>query len=891
MTGVLLLASCGGGTVTPVTPTVGSVTIPSGNGYTVVITDSSGNVVPSSSYNNLTPGTYTVTFSQTGYVSQSQTFTVSAGQSVVLTAPTLVAVTPVTVSGAYYLDANGKQVAITQDDLNNAGTRFVFYAWLQNQAGGIDPTKLAGPTDPGTPAANELAEVAPLNTQNVAAGYVAYKSTDGVIHPLVGANVRWDILAQTGNVRFSAADDGGAPSGAVGRQDINDNALSANTYTNSATGSNVRFPSSAEYPLYNITGVNTPDTNGFTWTALNHDPAVTAATARVRAVAYVNGTEITKRFLDKTFAPSAKLAITKTVNPTGVGLNQAGNYTITVTNSGAGPATGIQLNDVLKSGDGSVYNITAPAGGTANATDGFDATFDLAPGASRTFTFTGQASAVGVYCDVATVVTYNNGSFGAVTPTNLNAQACLTVTAPTLNIVKSLGTVDATGAFTPIASGAVVNPNTPVFARITVSNQGTAPATNVVVTDQLDPSTTAAASYAIKSAPVSSPAGITSTVNPANSGFVTGAFNLAPGATTSFTFSAAGAVDGTYCDTGTFTATSNNGSAVTPATSNIACFKVASPRLAITKTNSQIAGQPPLNTLTPGSSYASTITVTNSGSATATAVAVSDLLGQIAGGNTFMNFGSGSYTVTGTAQAGSVSFANNRVSTTPATIDLAPGAVLTLNLTSTVPQGAPAGQYCDIGSYSSTNAGTGQAQACVTVVTFLSEQTQLTDTLDPIRQGDTTGTIVASFGSVEPASNEAAINNVFIYNFGATDPIQQTPGVFNFSNTQVYYDPTPVRDPNTGAITSDYTHSSSTLLTVGTQYTVNANSGVGQQTITLNPTFAITPGGVIIVRTQVTAPAGTPARQYQETMRWNNTGQGDNQAYTNFKAESTTVTP
>ncbi|MGY2897251.1 beta strand repeat-containing protein [Deinococcus sp. UYEF24] len=892
LTSVLLLAACGSNSTTPpITPTVGAVTVPSVAGYTTVITDASGNTVPASNYNNLTPGTYTVTYSQAGFVSQSQTFTVSAGQSVVLVAPTLVAVPVASTSGAFYLDSTGKQIAITPDDLNNAGTRFVFYAWLQDQAGGIDPTKVGTATDPGVPATNELQEVAPLNTQNVAAGYVGYKTADGTVRPIVGANVRWDILEQTNNVRFSAADDGGAPSGAISRQDINDNALSANTYTNSATGSNVRFPSSADYPLYNVTGVNTPDTNGFTWTALNHDPKANTATARVRAVAYVNGTEITKRFLDKTFAPSAKLNITKTVNPTAVGLNQAGSYTVTVTNTGAGPATGINLNDKLVSGDGAPYSITAPAGTTANAQDGFDAApFDLAAGASRTFTFTGQSSAVGVFCDVAAVVTYTNGAFGTVTPNNLNAQACLTVTAPTLNIIKTLGTVDAAGAFTPIASGVTVGPNTPVFARITVNNAGTAPATNVVVTDQID-ATTTAANYAIQSAPVSSPAGIPTTAN-GTTGFTSGAFNLAAGASTSFTFSAAGTTDGQYCDTGTFTATSNNGTAVTPTTSQLACFKVASPNLAITKTNTQGVNQPPLNTLTPGSSYNSTITVTNNGSATATAVAISDLLGQLQGGaGTFMNFGSGNYTVTGTAQAGSVSFANNRVITTPPTIDLAPGAVLTLNVTSTVPRGAPAGSYCDIGTYTSTNAGNGSAQACVTVVTFISEQTQLTDTTDPIRQGDPAGTAVNGLAIVEPASNESAVQNVFIMNFGATSPIQQTPGLFTFSNTQVYYDPTPTRDPVTGAVNSNETNATSRLLTLGTDYTVSANSGVGQQTITMNPAFAITPSAVVFVKAQVAAPAGTAARQYQETLRWTNVGQGDNLPYDNFKAESTTVIP
>jgi len=891
LTSVLLLASCGGGsTTTPVSSTVGSVSVPTGAGYTTVITDASGTVVPASGYTNLQPGTYTVTYSQPGYVSQTSTFTVAAGQNTVLAAPTLQKVPVSTVSGAYYLDGKGNQVAITKADLDNAGTRFVFYAWMQDQAGGIDVSKLGGQTDPGAPTAAEMAEVAPLNTQNLLAGYVAYKAQDGTLHQVVGANVRWDILQQTGNVRFSAADDGGAPSGAVGRQDINDNALSANTYTNSALGNNASFPSSPEFPLYNQTGVNTPYTTGFTWTALNHDPAVNGATARVRAIAYIDGTEITKRFLDKTFAPSANLTITKTVDQDTAGLNQARNFSVTVTNTGAGPATAIQLSDVLQSGDAAHYAITAPAGTTPNAQDGFNGTFDLLPGESRTFTFPGTADAVGVYCDVAAVVSYTNGTFGAVTPNNLNAQACLTVTAPTLNIIKTLGTLDGAGTFTPIASGVTVAPNEEVYARITVSNAGTAAATNVVVNEDIAAPTNAAA-YRIRRAPFSTPAGVATTPNATGTGFTSGAFDLAPGATTSFTFSASGTVDGQYCDVASFSATSNNGAAVGPTSSQIPCFKVASPVLAITKTNSQVAGQPPLNTLTPGSSYASTIVVTNTGTADATAVAVSDLLGQMAGGGVFMNYGSGNYAVSGTAQSGSVSFAGNRVSTVPATVTIAPGQSLTLNVVSTVPQGAPAGTYTDIGSYTSGNAGSGQATASVQVVTFLSEQTQLTDTTDPVRQGDATGTIVSAVASVEVASNESAVQNVFILNFGAVDPIQQTPGIFNYSNTGVYYDPTPTRDPETGAITSDYTHTTARQLALGTDYTVSADSGVGQQTVTLVPSFAIAPSGVVYLRSQVTAPAGTVARQYQETFRWNNIGLGDNQPYTNFKAESTTVTP
>jgi len=884
LTSVLLLAACGGNTTptppAPVTPTVGSVGFQNTNGYTIVIRDANGNVIPSSQYNNLQPGTYTVTYSKDGFVSQTQTFTVTAGQSVALVAPTLVAVAPASSTGAFYLDANGKQVAITRADLDNAGTRFVFYAWLENEDGGINPAQVGTNNDAGTPTAGEMQEVAPLNTQNLAAGYVGYRAADGQVYPIVGANVRWDILEQTGNVRFSAADDGAQASGApISKQDINDNALNANTYTNSAGGDNVRFPSSAEYPLYNVTGIGTPDITGFTWTALNHDPRVTTqATARVRAVAYVNGTEITKRFLDKTFAPSAKLTITKEANQT-VGLNQDGSFTVTVSNTGQGPATGIQLQDRLTSGSDDSYSIGAvTASGAATTTaqgdSGFNSVFDLAPGESRTFTFPARSNAVGVFCDTATVTGYTNGAFGVVS-SNLSDDACLTVQAPELTITKSL--VDASG--NPVASGQQVGPNQEVFAAITVRNGGNAAATNVVVTDNLISG--AAANYAIRT-----PADGT-TAN-GDDGFTSAAFDLAPGQTRTFRFGAVGTADGTYCDTGSFTATSNNGTALNGTTQQ-ACFTVVSPALNITKVNQNLNGTTPVNNLYPGSSYQSVITVSNTGTGAATTLAVQDLLGRLQNGTQFVNFGSGSYTISGTDQTGSVTFAGNTVSTVPATLTLNPGQTLTLTLTSTVPAGAPAGQYCDVASFTSGNAGNGQAQACVTVLNFVSTQTQMTDTTDPIIANGTDSTILSSAIVVEPQSNEGTDNNVIAFNFGSTDARALTPGVFNVPATEVYYDPTPVRDPQTGSVTSDYLNATARRLVVGTDYTLSGATATSQQTVTLAPGFVIQPGGVVYFRHTVTAPVGTAPRQYFSGFNWTALGTNDDQPAGGASSEPTSV--
>lgn len=862
LTGTLFLGACSTGPTQPTPPTqpaqpgatTGAVTFVKDAAVTATVRNSSGTVV--TNLGTLTPGTYTVVFSREGFVSSSPIqFTITAGQTVNVTAPALMPVTttqPTAPSGAFYMNAQGQMVAITQADLQNAGTRFVFYAWLEDEQGGVTPGNLAGSA---APTVGERDEVAPLNTQNLAAGYVGYRADDGTIYPVVGAGVRWDInedKSQT-NVRIATADDGALASGAVRQLDVNDNAMSATTFTNRATGSNPRFPSTPDYPLNNVTGVNTPDTNGFTWMAL-WVPSGEAGQATVTAVAEINGTEINKMVLSKRFAPSARLEIVKEANQT-VGLGQDANFTVTVRNVGQGPATGVQLQDRLTSGSDDAYSITAPAGTTAQGDSGFNATFDLAAGESRTFTFPARSTAVGVFCDTATITGFTNGAFGAVTPTDLRDDACLTVQAPELTITKSL--VDASG--NPIASGQQVGPNQEVFAAITVRNGGNAAATNVVVTDRL--TTQNAATYAIRT-----PAQNT-TLN-GDDGFTSAAFNLAAGESRTFRFGAVGTANGEYCDNGTFTATSNNGAALSGNTDNV-CFTVVSPNLEITKVNQNASGTGEPGNLYPGSSYRSVITVTNTGTGAATALAVQDILGQLQGGSTFVNFGSGSYTIDGTQQTGQLAFGNNTVTTVPAALTLNAGQTLTLTLTSTIPAGAPAGRYCDVASFTSGNGGTDRAEACVDVMNFVSTQTQMTDTTDPIVANGTDTTILTSSLIVEPQSNEGVRNNTVAFNFGSTDPRATTAGVFNVTGAQVYYDPTPTRDPETGAVTSDFTNATSRLLTAGTEYTV-ASTAQGTQTVNLN--FAIQPGGVVYFRHTVTAPTGTAPRQYFSGFLWQGAG-------------------
>ncbi|GEM50172.1 phage tail tube protein [Deinococcus cellulosilyticus] len=860
LTGMLLLASCGSQgpsnvTQPPVNATTVAVNFANPNGYTIVVKDSSGNAVTNLA--QVAPGMYTVTFSKSGFRTQTRTYTFVEGQNYNLEVPTLAVM-----SGAFYMNGQGQMVEITQADLGNAGTRFVFYAWMENEQGGINPGATTN-TDPGAPTAGEMDEVAPTDTQNLAAGWVGYKAADGKVYPVIGASVRWDILEQTGSVRFSAADDGGN-SGGVTPQFISDNALTAETFTNRAGNpNNARFPSSLRYPLFNITGVGTPDTDGFTWTALNHDPKYTSATARVRAVAYVNGTEVTKQFLNKRFAPSAKLTITKDPAAQESLVNQPRNFSITVRNVGQGAATGIRLNDKLLSGTAAAYSITAPTGTTANTSDGFDVSFDLAPGESRTFTFPAQASQTGVYCDLATVTSFTNGAFGVQNPTDLSDSACLTVRAPRLNIIKEF--VDAQGNVIPDPQ--TVMANTDASVRVTVRNGGDATATGVVVTDNLNGG--ASAAYGVSQLP-------TGTTANANDGFVAPAFDLAAGQTKSFLFKIRSSEDGRYCDTASFTST-NAGTGM-----DEACLIVATPKLNIVKTNS------PSDNLFPGRSYTSTITVSNTGNATATNVAVKDILGQLQGGTTVVNFGSGSYKLNPAGTTGSVGRSGNDITTVPATVNIPAGGNITVTLTSTIPGGAASGQYCDVASFTSGNAGNGQTTACVTVRPILSEQLQMVDTIDPITAGGTT-TVYDGTYLIETSSNESAVRNQVNFAFGVTAPLVNTGGVFNFSNVRVYFDPTPLRDPQTGTVTSDFTSPTSVLLTNGNQYTASAASGTGQLTLTFKPDFELKNGAALYTRVDATAPATVAPDNYLSTVLWSNFGSKSGQQYQQYKAESTTV--
>ncbi|PYE53354.1 beta strand repeat-containing protein [Deinococcus yavapaiensis] len=895
VTGILALTACGQtGTSTnpPITNTTGTLTLTNPNGYSYVVRNGSGQVQNGTT---LTPGSYTIEFSRAGFVTQTLPFTITAGQATSLNAPTLQAVT--TSGGAFYVRTVNGAPQLTAIPVGTNGqvdqSRFRFFAWLQDVPNtGIN---LATP-GAAAPTTAEQTETAPSRTQNLAAGMVMF-SPDGTNYfPVVGADVRWNIVDRTGGTIFTAADDGnnapGYSGGANGGNvalplSIGAAGLQADTTTNRATGTNARFPvASGDFPLFNLTGVGSPDTDGFSWVTLFSPNA--NATAQVVAVASVGGTEIGKAVLNKTFAPSANLTITKTFDNGSAGLNQTRTATITITNTGQGPATGVQLQDRLDvtGTNAANYSIgTLPTGATAaQDNDGFNATFDLAAGASRTFTVPVSATSVGVYCDVATLVSYTNGAFGTVTPAaNNTSRACLTVTAPSLTITKQF--LDANGNV--LGNSATVTANAAQRVRLTVTNNGNAPATNVTVAENLTRvnGTTSTGNNTAYSATL--PTGATANDN---DGFTATIANLAVGASQNFDFAVQANADGVYCDTGSFsgaTGTTSQG------ISQEICLTVVTPSLSVTKVNTagnQTTANNGTVTLNPGDTYTSTVTVRNTGGAAATGVNVQDLLARLGANGAFVNFGSGSYTLTGTTTPGTSTFnggTNTASINGPVTIPA--GGTLTFTLNSTIPAGAGAGQYCNVATVTSTNVvniNGNPVTTCVNVRAFSAAQTTLIDANDPVRAGGST--VYTATISNEQLSNENLRLSPIVFNFGTPQAGGANLFTVAAGATQVYLDPNPTRGAN-GAITSAPT--AGQLLTAGTDYTVTAGVG-GSQTVTLANTRTLAPGAALFIVTTVNVPSTiTATTSTNSTFTGTATGVTSNLVITTSASEPTTVTP
>ncbi|MFO0749709.1 MAG: ice-binding family protein [Myxococcota bacterium] len=410
--------------VAPVGPSVttGSLNVNVGPASsTVVVTGPNGfteTFIGNRFLTGLAEGQYNAAASAPGYGDASSAVNVVIGQtssiSMVLVARAIVTEAP----RAVYRGESGNLISLDASSLQSG--KFVFYAWLQDEPGGISTVKLrdAISSDPGKPLLSEQDESAPSFTQNLAGAWVGYTDPSGVVRPVIGADVRWEIdqwwEGRVNSMQFGTSDDNrqGLGYGVFDDQ--------ADTRTNNGRLIAEGYPLIAsEYPLFNQTGIGTPFTDGFTWVTLfSPDPR---ASGRIVAVATINGEEIGKQIIYKNFAPSPKIEITKTVDKEVVNLvdgTATVTWTVTVSNVGTGDATEVSLTDFLQSGAGANYSLAGlPAGSTAVG-DGFTYSFPLessaASGTSESAQILGDAQSFAVLGNAAssTGLTVVSGDVG-----------------------------------------------------------------------------------------------------------------------------------------------------------------------------------------------------------------------------------------------------------------------------------------------------------------------------------------------------------------------------------------------------------------------------------------------------------------------------------------------
>ena len=284
----------------------------------------------------------------------------------------------------------------------------------------------------------------------------------------------------------------------------------------------------------------------------------------------------------------ADLAVSKT-GPASVNPTNRFSYSITVINHGPAPAVSVVVSDSLPV---NLTFISATAGGTTNAslTNVFWTVSNLASGAVVNLGLTVQAPAIGVVSNWVVVGSSTadsnlvNNTAGPIL-TVVNAQADLAVSK---------------------AGPASVNAATPFSYTITVTNNGPAAASSIVVTDNLPASVTF----------ISATSGGQTNAN-ATSVFWT-VSNLASGAVASLGLTVLAPASGTVSNSvevGSSTADVNLGN---NSAGPVLTMVIGMADLAVSKTGPASAA--------PNSQFSYTITVTNNGPSTAVSVVVTDSL-------------------------------------------------------------------------------------------------------------------------------------------------------------------------------------------------------------------------------------------------------------------------
>jgi uncharacterized repeat protein (TIGR01451 family) len=406
-------------------------------------------------------------------------------------------------------------------------------------------------------------------------------------------------------------------------------------------------------------------------------PTVFASCATYPNTASAQATNNPKVTADATTSVQCPgLHISKTADDASVSAGDPIGFTVTVSNSGPGTATGVTLSDPLPAGSGVSWSISpaysgpgtcAITSGTLNCMFG-----DMASGASISVHVTSATSnaSCGVYPNTATAKATNDGQ--------QQASASTTVNCPSLSILKTAdhGTVSAGDA---------------IGFTITLNNAGPGVAKSATLSDPLP--TGAGISWSISPA-YAGPGTCSIASNTLSCSFG----DMAAGASASVHITSSTTIDtpcATYSNTASAQATNN------PKVQSTASTQVLCPSLQIAKTADATQ-------VSAGDAIGFTITVTNTGAGTATAATLTDLLPGGSGVSWSVSpayAGPGTCSIAGSAPNQSLNCSFG---------DLASGASAVVHVSSATAR-ASCGTYPNTATAAATNNASVQASASITV--------------------------------------------------------------------------------------------------------------------------------------------------------------------------------
>ena len=399
--------------------------------------------------------------------------------------------------------------------------------------------------------------------------------------------------------------------------------------------------------------------------------------------------------LDLGFVPQIDLQISKTDSPDPVVAGNNLTYTLSITNNGPLPATGVVVTDVLPAGvtfvsANSNAGTVSEASGTVTGNVG-----NLAVSGTATITIivTVPSSRTTSISNTATIT---GNEFDTNSANNTSSSATAVTQQTDLAITK-------TDAPDPVTSAGTLT------YTLTVTNNGPSDATGVTVTDVLPSGITFVSATASQGTATNA------------SGTITGALgNITSGA--SATITVAVTVDAATVGPIANTATVTGNETDTNTGNNSASSSTTVTRqvdLAITKTDS-------VDPAVPGGQLTYTITVTNNGPSTATNVSVTDVLPS---GLTFSS---------ASASQGTATHASGTITGSLGTI--ASGGNATITLVVDVSASA-SGSITNTSTVTATETETNSANNTATQVTTLTRSADLaitkSDTPDPVVAGQT----------------------------------------------------------------------------------------------------------------------------------------------------------